>query len=325
MTEELQKVLGAGAEATIAVDDDGLLAIAIITEATGRAEAGAPIARAPIVPVPTKLYRPRVTSDYVQRPELAKRLSRALNRPLILVSAPPGYGKTSLVSSWLEECACSSSWISLDEADNDLDLILFTFIVALEQMLPDAFPTTRDLLRRTPTPRLTTLSASIVKELDAATHSAAKGTEHLLVLDDYHNIRNTDVHQLLVDLLRHPLPRFHLAIVTRRDPPIGLSSLRARGQIAEFRVEDLRFGLTDAAVLMDRLLQEPLDQKALMKLGDRTEGWVTGLRLAALAARNTQALSRALEEPDSESRYTMDYLVDEVLRRQPADIQRFLL
>jgi PAS domain S-box-containing protein len=220
-------------------NNDDVLVIALITEAIvlGDQDAYAEI----LYPtaIPTKIRRPKLISDYIPRPDLIKRLNNCIDRSLILVIAPAGYGKTTLVSSWLEENDCSSVWLTLDETDNDLALFLSTFIVALNEILPDACPSTNSMAQRSSLAPLPVLSASLVKELDAVLQTNQTGEELVFVLDDYHNIRNADIHRLLKDLLRNALPGFHLVVASRRDPSLGLSTLRALGRIAEFRVEDL--------------------------------------------------------------------------------------
>jgi LuxR family maltose regulon positive regulatory protein len=306
-------------------NNDDVLVFALITEATVLEEPGAHAEILSPTLVPTKIRRPKVLSDTIPRPHLAEQLNLGLSHSLILVAAPAGYGKTTLVSSWLEASDCSSAWLTLDETDNDLALFLSTFIIALNQILPDACPSTNDMVQRASLPPLPLLSASLIKELDAALPSTETADEFVFVFDDYHHIRNADIHKLLTELLRHPLPGFHLVIVSRRDPSLGLSRLRAQSRLVEFRVEELRFDETEIKALMERLLKQKVDNKILKTLEERTEGWVTGLRLAALSARKPADLTRVFDALRPDSRYVMDYLVDEVLQRQSIDVQRFLL
>ena len=154
----------------------------------------------------TKLYRPRITGDLVPRPRLLERLEQRRDRPLTLVVAPAGYGKTTLVTSWLEACGCPSAWLSLDEDDNDLALFLSYFLVSIRTMYPDALEETVALLQAASLPPLDVLARSLINELDQIEPS------FILFLDDYHAVQNMDVHLLLTELLRHPPRPLHLVL-----------------------------------------------------------------------------------------------------------------
>jgi LuxR family maltose regulon positive regulatory protein len=183
----------------------------------------------------TKLYRPRISAGLVSRPRLLERLEQRRGRPLTLVVAPAGYGKSTLVASWLETCSCPGAWLSLDEDDNDLALFLSYFSAAIRTMFPGAVGETSALLKAASLPPLDVLTRSLINELDQIEQP------FILVLDDYHAVQNMDVHHLLTELFRYPPRALHLVLASRSDPPLPLTTLRARGQATEIRSQELRF------------------------------------------------------------------------------------
>ena len=266
----------------------------------------------------TKLNRPRLTKGLVDRPRLVERLERGRDRPLTLVVAPAGYGKTTLVSSWLANCDCPSAWLSLDEDNNDLALFLSYFSAAIRTMFPDSLQETLVLLQAASLPPLEVLARSLINELDQIEPS------FILVLDDYHVIQSMDVHHVLSELLRYPPRPLHLVLVSRSDPPLPVSQLRARGRATEIRSQALRF--TEAET--DTFLQSVgmhVDEQTVRALVERVEGWVTGVRLAVLSARHRGSEDLAQAHVESGISYITNYLVAEVLEGQPAAIQDYLL
>jgi LuxR family maltose regulon positive regulatory protein len=306
-------------------NEDEVITIVQITKAIAQEEPGVhPETSYPTL-ITVKARRPKISSEIVPRPHLTERLNLGLDRTHIVVVAPAGYGKSTLVSSWLAKSDYPSAWLTLDEADNDLGSFLSAFIVALGQVLPDACQSTKDILQRASLPAPSVLLASLINELGQALIPSVEKRKLVVALDDYHTIRNRDIHKLLTALLQSSPPGFHLVILSRRDPPIGLSKLRAQSLVAEFRLEDLRFQSNEIRVLMERLLNQSLTPATLKILERKTEGWVTGLRLAALAAKTPEDLDRVFNHLKPYGSNIMDYLFDEVLQRQPADVQQFLL
>lgn len=302
-----------------------VITIAQITEAIVQEEPGVHAETSYPTLITVKARRPKIANDIVPRPHLVEMLKLGLDRPLIMVVAPAGYGKSTLVSSWLAKSDYPSAWLTLDETDNDLGSFLSSFIVVLNQVLPDACQSTKDILQRASLPAPSVLLASLINELGQVLLSSVEEWKLVIALDDYHTIRNRDIHKLLMALLQSSLPGFHLVILSRRDPPIGLSKLRAQSQVAEFRLEDLRFQSNEIRILMERLLNQSLTPAILKILERKTEGWVTGLRLAALAAKTQEDLDSVFNNLKPYGSNIMDYLFDEVLQRQPADVQQFLL
>jgi LuxR family maltose regulon positive regulatory protein len=293
----------------------------------------------------TKLHRPRVTADLVHRPRLKKLLNDGLDRPLILVAAPAGFGKSTLVSAWLagnddrrtmnDEARTAGSsgippssfivprfphaWISLDETDNDLGMFLGYVVAAVQTLFPDALPETQSLLTGMRLPAVGVVARSLLNELDNL------GRDFILVLDDYHLIRAQPVHELLGLLLRHAPQALHLVISTRLEPQLPLGVMRARHQVAEIRAQDLRFSTAEIAAFAERAQEAPLAEDALAVLAEKTEGWAAGLRFAILTLRHGGDVDSQLAQLQADNRYVIGYLLSEVLSQLPPAIRSFLL
>ena len=275
----------------------------------------------------TKLQRPRVPRHFVPRPRLFERLDQGSQVPLTLVCANAGYGKTTLVNSWLESLAAGnaattplpSAWISLDERDSDLGLFLRYFTAALRTMFPDACAETISLLWATRQPPFDLLCATLINEI------AALPQEFILVLDDYHLITGAAVPDLFGELERHWPQPMHMVLLSRYTPALSLAPLRAKGHLAEIRVRDLRFTRDETAGYLEQSLPKPLDQRAIELLERRTEGWIAGLQLASLSLRNAENPEGLLAGLSGLDVGLADYLTDDVLAHQPAAIVSFLL
>jgi LuxR family maltose regulon positive regulatory protein len=266
----------------------------------------------------TKLHRPQITANLVARPWLLEWLSQHRRRPLTLVSASAGYGKTTLISSWLETIDSPSAWLSLDEYDDDLIVFLTYFIAAIQTIFPETGRQTQDLLNASTLPPVPVLTRSLSGELAQLT------TPFILVLDDYHMIREAAIHDLLSQLLRHPSRAMHLVIITRGDPPLPIVKLRARGQMTEIRHQELRFKAAETTTFLQQMSVQA-DDIATASLTEKTEGWVTGLRLAALSLRHRGDISLLLKRMPENIRYVTDYLLAEVLNQLAPATQDFLL
>ena len=267
----------------------------------------------------TKLYRPPVTPELEQRQRLLEHLERRRQRPLTLISAPAGYGKTMLASLWLETCGCPSAWISLDEGDNDLNTFLSYLLAAISKAFPHIELKTQSWLH-TPKPlKAPLLARYLLQDLNQLP------TPFILVLDDIHRINAPDIFELLDELLQHPPPSLHLVMIGRQDPPLKIASLRAHSQVSEIRTQSLRFNTQETAGLLQRMLHREISEAIAAEWARSTEGWVTALRLAALSLRH-----RGQEEDLSlrirgDSRYLRDYLLAEVLAQLPKDFQDWLI
>jgi len=267
----------------------------------------------------TKFYRPAAAQDLVIRPRLIEKITQGLSRPLTLVSAPAGYGKTILVSSFLETCALPWTWLSLDEHDNDLRLFLDYLLTALDNLFAGALHHTQLLLAGPILPPTTYIADNLINEL------AELDRAFILVLDDVHEVRNVEFYSFLAALLGHPLPGLHLLLVTRQDPPLGLGMLRAHDQVREIRSRDLRFTAAETAAFMAHATAMQLPADTLAILNERTEGWATALRLAALTLHYSGEIDLQAAESHAANRYVMDYLLHEVISRVPPETEEFLV
>ncbi len=267
----------------------------------------------------TKLHRPPVDRNYVYRPHLIAQLDNLRGKPLTLVSAPAGYGKSALISSWLEKYENPVAWLSLSESDSDLRTFISYFVAAVHKHFPEACQKTQALLKNLDLPSFETLGTSLLNDLDRIKQP------FILVLDDYYLIREIAVHKLIAQILKHPPQFFHLVIVGRRDPPLPISSLRAQSQLIEIRAEDLCFSAAETETLLNRLLGIQVDAPTAAALAKKTEGWVTGLRLAALSMQRQPDIDPKLLEPHVDANFVMEYLFTEVFSHQPQDITQYLL
>lgn len=267
----------------------------------------------------TKLYRPSMPADLIVRPRLFDRLNQGLDRPLILVSSPAGYGKTTLVRSWLDTIPRPGAWLSLDENDNDLREFLGYFLAAVQTVFPDLLHRTQSLLSGTSLPPSDVIAASLNNELDEL------AGPFFLVLDDVQAIREQAIYNLLDALLRHPSRNSRLLLISRQDPPLSLGSLRAHSRMIEIRVPELRFSDEEIAAFTRQAIGISLHDDALAVLRERTEGWAAGLRLAALTLRYSDDVNQHVAALHAENRYVMDYLFSEVLSHVPPAMEEFLI
>jgi LuxR family maltose regulon positive regulatory protein len=275
----------------------------------------------------TKLYVPRVRSSLVPRPRLIEKLNAGLSGKLTLISAPAGFGKTTLVSEWIADCERPFAWLSLDERDGDLTRFLTYFIVALQSLalsgaegVESSMGTQALSMLESPQPPPTeSVLTTLLNEI------AAIPNEFALVLDDYHVIDTPAVDQALTFLLEHLPSQMHLVITTREDPPLPLPRLRVRGLLTELRAADLRFTVEETAVFLKQITDLELSADEIAALEKRTEGWIAGLQLAALSMQGRADIHGFIEAFAGDDRYIVDYLADEVLQRQPDHIHSFLL
>jgi LuxR family transcriptional regulator, maltose regulon positive regulatory protein len=274
----------------------------------------------------TKLLLPVRRPNLVLRPQLIDRLDRGLHAghtKVTVICASAGYGKTTLVTEWLHNAQYPVAWLSLDEQDNDPARFLAYLIAALRQIDAGLGANTEALLQSPQPPPPEMVLTSLINDL------AAIASPFILALDDYHVIHTAAIHQQHAFLLEHQPSHMHQVIVTREDPPLPISRLRARGQVEELRQDDLRFTLAEAAEFLHRVMGLDLAADDVAALESRTEGWAAGLQLAALSLQERGALRgdvRSFVQAFAGSnRYVLDYLFDEVLLQQSTDIQEFLL
>ena len=270
----------------------------------------------------TKLSPPKAGRSLVPRETLSERLDGGLERKLILLSAPAGFGKSTVLGTWAvawSRLGRPVAWLTLDDRDNDPGRFWRYFLEALGQLLPGSAEAAQGLLRSPQAPPVATLLATLLNDLHGLPEDAA------LVLDDYHVIGSTEIHEAMIFLLENLPVRLHLIIATRADPPFPLSRLRASGDLLELRASDLRFGLADAETYLNQIMGLELTPRNISELVRRTEGWAGGLQMAALAMRGHTDLPGFIADFTGSNRYVMDYLAEEVLARQPDALRTFLL
>ncbi|NIW45813.1 MAG: LuxR family transcriptional regulator, partial [Gammaproteobacteria bacterium] len=262
----------------------------------------------------------------VQRPGLIEHLNDGLDRKLTLLSAPAGFGKTTLVSHWVEKLqegadgeSIKAAWLSLDEDDNDPVRFLTYYIAALNQIKVDIGQGALSMLQSPQPPSPNSVLISLINEL------ATIPDKIIFVLDDYHLIEAKPIHQALVFFLENLPPKFHLVIATRQDPPLSLGRLRARNQITELRAADLRFTASEASDFLNQVMGLNLSSDDIAELETRTEGWIAGLQLAAISMRGRQDHAGFIKSFTGGHRLVLDFLIEEVLGQQPENIQNFLL
>src|SRR6266581_5991148 len=273
-------------------------------------------------PLATKLHVPRPPLQLVRRPHLVERLQEAVERPLTLIAAPAGFGKTTLLSTWIEHASLPTAWISLEHDDDDLTRFWSYMFTALARVHPGSGTSALALLQAStlsPLPPIETALSVWINELATLPHEIA------LVLDDYHLITAQPIHRAITYLLDHLPPQLHVIIATRADPPLPLARLRTRGHLTEIRAADLRFTAEETAAFLTRALGLELSDQDIATLEARTEGWIAGLQLAALSMQGRKDIPGFLEAITGSHRYIIDYLVEEVLARQPEPVQTFLL
>jgi LuxR family transcriptional regulator, maltose regulon positive regulatory protein len=271
--------------------------------------------------VETKLHMPSRRRNLVARPRLQVSLAGAADAKLVLVSAPAGFGKTTLVTAWLRAVAddgAAVAWLSLDERDNDPALFWSYVLAALDQAVPGLGRNARALLGSADPPPDSVL-ATLVNEL----HDIDR--DLVLVLDDFHVIDHPEILKWLAYLLDQLPERVHLGLTSRADPPLPLARMRARGELVEIRAADLRFTAEEAAAYLNGAMGLKLTADDIATLEARTEGWIVALQLAALSMKGREDVAGFIAAFAGDDRFIVDYLVGEVLQRQPETVRRFML
>jgi LuxR family maltose regulon positive regulatory protein len=267
----------------------------------------------------TKLYIPARRPKVVHRAGLVERLNEGLHRKLTLISAPAGFGKTTLVSEWASSSERPVAWLSLDEGDNDPTRFLAYIVSALQTITPNIGPGVLGMLGAPHRPPNESILTALVNQI------ATNADGFTLVLDDYHAIDSRPIDQILTFLLEHLPPQVHLVIVTREDPDLPLARLRARGQLTELRVSDLRLTQPEAAGFLNEVMGLDLSEEEIALLEARTEGWIAGLQLAAISLQGHKDSTSFIKSFTGSHHFVLDYLVEEVLQQQSESVQTFLL
>ena len=269
----------------------------------------------------TKFYVPHLRAEHVLRPRLTRRLDDVLTRGLTLVCAPAGYGKTTLIAEWLtgRTPGLRVAWLSLDAADSDPARFLTYLVAALQQVDPTIGRDIDAMSRGVPPPPPEALLAALINDMVSLSYP------FILILDDYHLITSLAVHLQVAFLLDHQPSHMHLVIAARVDPSLPLAAWRAKGQMMEVRQDDLQFTDEETLEFLRRSAQTELSAAEIAAVQQRTEGWAAGLELLAHSLRGCDDVPGLLESFTGSDRYVLDYLMEEVFQRQPANLQEFLL
>ncbi len=269
--------------------------------------------------IQTKILPPKLASDFVARPFLNKRLEKGLERKLTLVSAPAGYGKSTLLTSWLNNISIPSAWVSLNKMDNDLDLFLHYLIAAVRTLFPDSCNEIYKIIEADNAP-IEYIATLLINDISSIADF------FILVLDDFHLINDSSVQELIIALIDNQPPNLHLVIASRTDPLLPLPRLRAAGEMNEIRAPDLRFQVNETEIFLNQAMETVIDPEIVKVLNSRTEGWITGLRLIALSATSQETLADILARSSLESpAFVNEYLLSEVLHQLPESTQAFML
>jgi LuxR family maltose regulon positive regulatory protein len=280
---------------------------------------------APPLLLETKLYRPQSPRGLVSRPRLIERLDHGAASKLMLVSAPAGFGKTALLTEWLTAQTGAlpahrpAAWLSLDREDSEPASFWTYVIAALRTVVPGVGTKALALLQAPQPAPIQTVLTTLLNELGDIADDV------VLVLDDYHVIDALDVHEGMAFLLDHLPPQLHLVIASRADPSLPLARLRARGELVEIRAAELRFTPDEAAAYLNGAMGLVLSAENVAALEGRTEGWIAALQLAALSMQGRDDTTDFIAAFAGDDRYIVDYLLEEVLQRQPEHVQTFLL
>ena len=269
----------------------------------------------------TKLYIPPSRRRVVLRPRLVERLDEGLaaGNKLTLVSAPAGFGKTTLIGEWVVGCGRPTAWLSLDEGDSDLSRFLTYLIAALQTVAPGIGEGISTVLQSPEPPPLESTLTALLNDITTIP------SDVVLVLDDYHVLDARPVDDALAFLVEHQPPQLHLVVATREDPALPLARLRARGQLTELRAADLRFTPSEAADFLNLVMGLNLTADDIAALETRTEGWIAGLQLAAISLQGREDIAGFIRSFAGSHHFVLEYLVEEVLQRQPESIRTFLL
>jgi LuxR family transcriptional regulator, maltose regulon positive regulatory protein len=267
----------------------------------------------------TKLHIPSVVNNIVHRTTLNEKLNIGLSRKLILVSAPAGFGKTTVVSDWINQNNITTAWFSLDKGDND-PVEFLSYVISGIQSIQESFgQNTLNLLQSTNKPSNASIASLLINEIIGIDQN------FLLVLDDFHLINNTEIIELIAFLLEHLPNNIHIVILTRSDPALPVARLRSQHQMVELRSSDLSFSTNDISTLFNKKLKLGLSSEDVITLETKTEGWIAGLQLTALSMQGREDIPQYIQELKGDNRYIMDYLIEEVLRIQSDDTKEFLL
>jgi len=267
----------------------------------------------------TKLHIPQLHASLVSRRRLLDQLNSGMQKRLILLSAPPGFGKTTLLADWVHQSELPTAWLSLDVGDNDSMLFLRYMIAALQRIMENVGAGVLQLMRTFAPPNVENLLINLLNDIQKHPE------EFVLVLDDFHMVESPPIQKILSFLAVHIPPSMRLVISTRSDPPLALPRMRSRNRLSEIRAADLAFQADETRIFLNERQELNLSESEIERLILRTEGWPAGLHLAAASLQGREDVSGFIEAFSGDNRFVADYLVEEVLAEQPERIQKFLL
>jgi len=267
----------------------------------------------------TKMHRPPMMDDYVMREDIINFLEKNIDKPLSLVSAPAGFGKSVLISQWIDKTHTPHAWISLDDEHNDPRVFLLYLHAAMEKIFPGSLEKISNVLNAIDIPAFKTLSHTLINELDQIDQN------FILIFDDYYMIQNEEIHYLIKEILKFPPECMHLVLITRRDPPLPINSLRLNNRVSEIRMHELAFSEFDIISLFQKWQNVTLNEKTAHSLQEKTEGWIVGLRLASLTLNDLKDMDDIFENFKGDLQIVSEFLVEEVLATQNPKIQDMLL
>ncbi len=273
----------------------------------------------PLPILATKLYSPPLREDHISRPRLIQQLQTGVSRKLTLVSAPAGFGKTTLISDWLNQQTTPFIWYQLDETDSDPVRFITHLLAGIRQHLPNFGLGIEDFIQAPVLPAKESLFIELINAFSSAQQSI------ILVLDDYHRLESPYLDDGIEFLLENQPPTLHLVMMTREDPNLSLARLRGSGMLTEIRASHLRFTSDEIELFLKQTMHLSLDLESIQQLDKRTEGWIAGLQLAGLSLVGRDDVSTVIDNFRGDDRFVVDYLMTEVLHQQDQDIQDFLL
>lgn len=269
--------------------------------------------------VGTKLHIPRVRKSLVSRPRLMRKLNEGMDYKLTLISAQAGYGKTTALSEWIRHCDMQVAWVSLDMQDNDWAQFWSYVTASIQESCPKFGSTVQPLLINGPSMTLEPAIVALLNELNNLTN------ELIIILDDYHVIETPTIHQSMAYLLEHLPPHIHLYIVSRTDLTIPTTRLLAKGELHRIIMQDLRFQLDEGFEFFRDTTDLRLTKDQITELYDQTEGWISGLQLAAISLKRSDNIAVSIQQFRGQQQHISDYLLEEVFHHLPDSVRTFLL
>ncbi len=267
----------------------------------------------------SKVRKPRIQPELVRRSHLTELIENGSWRKLTLVCAPPGFGKTTLLIEWSQETHFPVCWFQEDEQDNLIDNFLAYLCLSIQQVWPEFGSELLQMVKLTPRPEIDFFANTFIRELENLPQKIC------LILDDHHLITNSEIHHFLRIVLDYLPQNIHLIISGREDPPLPLGRYRAKNELSEIRTSDLRFNKIETKELIDSITHTVLSPSALEALHGRTEGWAAGIQLAGLSILESTDIDKFIQDFTGSNRFILDYLLEDVLNRQPVEIREFLL